>query len=726
MAEDRTIDAALRDVPVPADIRQRLSGPVLFADDVLDRLLVDVAIPDGLAERVRAAVLAPTHGQGVIDLDRIGAPSPTPRPARPPAAAAARWFRALARDGGLVALSLCGVAALFLGGTAVSRRLETGPAESARAAPRTVAQSRRPPLEDAGTTLAAPRPAPPSRTAAPATDTVDAAAAGMRLQPPAVAPPSAPNIATDDPIAIARAPDPGVVANGPTVRGAPLPPSWSGVESPAAGMRFVDPPAWSHRGVPRVRGYDLAFELRYGEAPFVDPSADPILAVDRPPLSLRTDTFDALRLTPGRRLDASARPVRVEHVLAALPAAPFPTTASSAEAMVPRLDVYAVRSLRTVDSKQSLLVEASVSAPALDRMSRNVAVEPVDATIVLDRSVGGARLAWPWTCRALAAVAAQMGPRDRLTVVVAGPQPHLALRRRGAADVASLASTLERLSPTGFADLDAALSTARAVQTPGTQLIVVAQAGSIERGGDPIRTDLAEWRQAVATATAGGRADRLEDGPPRFVVLDAAATNDPATDDSIRTAAEPVAIRRAVVRQVFSTPTLTARQCRLDVAFDPGQVAAYRIIGHRQPVVDSLDRESAAPIDLHAGETVRVVYEVLPRSQPGATAGNRLATVTLSWLPPAAATPKETRAMIGGAGPDVTAPLPSARGCELLLAVGLGDLAGESAHVGHRDATATRLTALANGWQKRGDVTPAGMMLIGGLEHWLGDHRGTR
>lgn len=82
--------------------------------------------------------------------------------------------------------------------------------------------------------------------------------------------------------------------------------------------------------------------------------------------------------------------------------------------------------------------------------------------------------------------------------------------------------------------------------------------------------------------------------------------------------------------------------------------------------------------------------------------------------------------MIGGAGPDVTAPLPSARGCELLLAVGLGDLAGESAHVGHRDATATRLTALANGWQKRGDVTPAGMMLIGGLEHWLGDHRGTR
>jgi hypothetical protein len=74
----------------------------------------------------------------------------------------------------------------------------------------------------------------------------------------------------------------------------------------------------------------------------------------------------------------------------------------------------------------------------------------------------------------------------------------------------------------------------------------------------------------------------------------------------------------------------------------------------------------------------------------------------------------------------VSAALPSAHGCELLLAVGLGDIAGESAHVGRRGMTAAALAAVANNWQARGDVTPYGAVLVGCLERWAGEHRGTR
>jgi hypothetical protein len=720
MAEDQTIDDALRDVPLPAGIAGRMSVTELFTDAAIDRLLADVAVPAGLAQRLRAASLDLPAGGGVVDLERIGLqPGPVPvRPARPVSGTARRWLAALARDGGLVALSLCGVAGLFVGGMELSRRLERGGGVAATVAPR--------PDTLAAAHVAAPA-APLAVPVRPASDELSAAAPRPQ-QPAAPAPP--PMAADDVRGSMPRPADSAVAADAPvsTVRGAPLPPTAGEAEPAIAGMRFVDLPAWARRGVPRVRGYDLAFELTHGESPFVDPAADPALAIDRPPLSLRTDTFDAFRLTPDRRAAAAGRPLRVEHVLAALPAAAVSPSASAPASSGPRLDMHVVHSLRKVAGVQSLLVEACVSAPPLDRTGRAApAGAPVDATIVLDRAVGGAGLAWPWTCRALAATAAQMGPRDRLTVVVAGPEPQLALRRRGAAEVAALAAALERLSASGLSDLDAALRMARTAANAGSRLVVVAQAGSLQRGGDDTQAALAAWRQANA-APGGVDSGRGAEATARFVILDTTVADDSDPDTSSGgTAANPVALRRALLRQVFAVPTLVARQCSLAVTFPPGQVGAYRIIGHRQSVVDSLSREPSAAVDLHAGETVRVVYEVLPRPGSAAAAGGRdLATATLTWRSPAGAAQQEARATTGAGGPDITAALPSARGCELLLAVGLGDVAGESAHVGRRGTTTAALATMANRWQARGDVTPSGTVLIGCLERWASDHPGTR
>ena len=59
MADDRRIDDALRNVPPPPGLADRVVPEALFDDAALDRLLGRVALPDGLSDRVRTAVFAP-------------------------------------------------------------------------------------------------------------------------------------------------------------------------------------------------------------------------------------------------------------------------------------------------------------------------------------------------------------------------------------------------------------------------------------------------------------------------------------------------------------------------------------------------------------------------------------------------------------------------------------------------------------------------------------------
>jgi hypothetical protein len=173
-----------------------------------------------------------------------------------------------------------------------------------------------------------------------------------------------------------------------------------------------------------------------------------------------------------------------------------------------------------------------------------------------------------------------------------------------------------------------------------------------------------------------------------------------------RTPVDAAAIRRAVLEQVFAMPTLTARQCRLEVAFDPQAVAAYRLVGHRQSAMESLAGGDPPAVDLHAGEVTRVVYEVVPLAMKDAAV-----KATLACRPVrgdgertfTAAVP--LRAVASG-------PLPPAHDCELLLAVAVGELATASPHAGPRGAAAQAAADLAAAWRSRGDVTPYGTAIL--------------
>jgi len=239
--------------------------------------------------------------------------------------------------------------------------------------------------------------------------------------------------------------------------------------------------------------------------------------------------------------------------------------------------------------------------------------------------------------------------------------------------------------------------------------IVVAHAVTLDQGRTNVVAALAEWHRALAAG--GGDTVTCTPGPnaPRFVIIDPAAPGPSSGAEPTfgRTGSDAASIRRELLRQVTGRPSLVAGHCRLELRFDPAHVARYRIVGHRQSTIESLAAAPPAGIDLHAGETIRAVYEVIPRQVGDA----RLAKAVLRW-----------RSVEGGqrrlevsdhgrnerpAGESL-----SAHERSLLLATWLGELAAGSAHGGDGRSLLTVLAAVAEEARSRGDLTPFAAALV--------------
>jgi len=750
--DDHLLDARVRDVPVPAGIADRVAPEALFDDAAIDRLLVCVPLPPGLQDRVRQATDA-MRAAGALPL-----PSP-PQPFRKagpsghggglPVSSPRRmrlWPAAmdLLADGGAVAAALSIVVLMFFAGTELSRRLAPAqvPVQQRVAVGGPLPQ--RP--DSAGGSIRVQPAHPHAEHAANAAEAGGAAPSGAErvggLRSPTDAAPltdAAARVAkahVPEPKALApNAVAPNAVAPNVEVRAAPAAPVLSGGDRGAgtAGIRTVLLPLIG-RQVPRVRGYDIAFEMAHGESPFVDPSVAAKLAVDRPPLSLRTDSFDSLcdsaRRDGGRSIGRRPRrggspPVRTEDILAALPAPPADGGWSGAG---PRLglSLNAVRSLRPAPG--SMLVEVCATAPSLE--SGGTAADPLDVMLVLDQSAGPfASLSWQWLCRGLGRVIGQMQPADRMSLVVCGERPRLVALRADAATLATLLPELSREPVVTAADFDAAF---RLVATVGRRegrpdrIVAVAHVDTLERCRQEGRAALSAWRAELAAATTSPALPTTA-----FVLIDPAESlsaggrsprTTPLTAGPV--AADPVTICRALMEQVFGRRTLVATGCRLEVAFDPGRVGSYRIVGHRQTAADALASVDPRGIDMHAGETMRVVYEIISRPggdgplQPGGV------SATLAWTPAAAGPdgpyPEQTvrKGLVAAtATGDLRVGLPSPHGCELLLAVALGELAAASVHAEPWRQSAAGIASLVSRWRARGDVTPIGGQLIDCLEN---------
>jgi hypothetical protein len=749
--DDHLLDARMRDVPVPAGIADRVAPEALFDDAAIDRLLVRVALPPGLQDRIRQAA----------DAMRAGGPLPrAPQPSRQasgsgyggglPASFRRRmrlWPAAmdLLADAGAVAAALSIVALMFFAGTELSRRLAATPVlVQPRGAVRgTVAE--RP--HSAGGPPRVQRAQPRAENAA---EAAGAALSGTDvaggLRSPAVAAAPVTDAAAHGPHV--HAPRPETPATDLEVRAAPAAPVVAGGDrgAVAAGIRTVLLPLVGRR-VPRVPGYDIAFEMAHGESPFIDPSIAAALAVDRPPLSLRTDSFDSLcetvrrdRVRPtGRRPRRGGTPsVRTEDILASLPTAlpiALPTglgnDASSGDGTGPgmSLSINAVRSLRPAPG--SMFVEVCATAPPLPSGGMAAEPGPLDVMLVLDQSAGPfASLSWQWLCRGLGRVIGQMRSADRISLILCGEQPRLVAVRADAAKLAALLPELMREPAARSADFDRAFRLVDAVGRregrPG-RIVAVAHADTVDRCRREGHAALSAWQATLAAADTVPSSSTTD-----FVLIDPqeslpAGGSEPraASLAAGRIAADPIAICRALLGRVFGRPTLVATGCRLQVAFDPARVGSYRVVGHRQTAADALASVDPRGIDLHAGETTRVVYEVVRRSDGTGPLLPGVVSASLAWTPagfgPDGPPPERTARQVLADGAPATADLrvglPSPHGCELLLAVALGELAAGSVHAEPWRQSATEIASLASRWQARGDVTPIGGQLIDCLEN---------
>jgi hypothetical protein len=763
--DDHLLDARMRDVPVPAGIADRVASEALFDDAAIDRLLVRVALPPGLQDRIRQ----------VTDAMRAGGPLPLPHATQPSRQAGPsghrgglpasfrRWMRLwpaamdLLADAGAVAAALSIVALMFFAGTELSRRLAAPPTlVQPRGAVRgTVAE--RPGSAGGNSRVQRAQPhadnAAESAGAAPSGTDI---AGGLRSPADVAAPVT--DAATRVPHVHALGPK--VPATDLEVRAAPAAPVVAGGDrgAVAAGMRTVLLPPVG-RQVPRVTGYDIAFEMAHGESPFVDPSVAAKLAVDRPPLSLRTDSFDSLCESArrdgdrpiGRRPRRGGMPsVRTEDILAALPAPPEDGGWSGAG---PGLSLNAVRSLRPAPG--SMLVEVCATAPPLESGGTEAQSAPLDVMLVLDQSAGPfASLSWQWLCRGLGRVIGQMRRADRVSLVICGERPRLVALRADAATLATLLPELMREPVATSADFDAAFRLVAAVgrrEGRPHRIVAAAHTDTLERCRKEARAALSAWQAELAAATTSPAVPTTA-----FVLIDpqeslsaggSLSRTRPLTAGTV--AADPAAVGRGLMEQVFGRPTLAATGCRLEVAFDPGRVGSYRIVGHRQTAADALASVDPRGIDLHAGETVRVVYEVVSRpvgevvsrpvgevvsrpvgevvSRPGVNGPflPGVVTASLAWTPAGAGPdgphPEQmVRKVLADAtttSADLRVGLPSPHGCELLLAVALGELTSASVHAEPWRQSAAGIAALASRWRARGDVTPIGAQLIDCLEN---------
>lgn len=519
------------------------------------------------------------------------------------------------------------------------------------------------------------------------------------------------------------------------LRAAPLPSSRgpvaggmrSGAFDPNEPLRVVAGRPAVSRIIPSHRGYDLAFEITRGEPPFVDPSLTAILAVDQPPLSRRTDTFDAAaRLLaaaqnpPGHptpqsspqssavqvagpsavarreRLREAVAALRAEDVLAALPA-----PATAIESVKPFGDGPVIRlsgaaSLSGLPS--SRLVEISVTALPLPAARRPVR----EIVYVLDGSAcAGAEEAWPAICRGLDEAVGLLGPASSITVVVFADRPVVVAREVRPSGFSVVRERLAGFRVRGSGDLHGCMETVRGWK--GERCVIVAHAGSIaraERDGDP---DLAAWRRLQAgegefSDAADVRSNPLAgDRAIEVVQIDAASG---ATGESVgRRGRSPVdgvgldsaAIRRSIVEaSLGGRPEGTLGACRLEVAFDPAQVAAYRLVGHRRQVLDLADTRSAV-VDLPPGACVRVVYEVVlrnfdPRGDRGAANAADVVRATVGYRAGGHAPGGELPESLAVAGISasrlaVDPPAADAVGELVWLAVAVAEQAAGSAHV---------------------------------------------
>ncbi len=375
------------------------------------------------------------------------------------------------------------------------------------------------------------------------------------------------------------------------------------------------------RGIvpPRARGYDLLFQLKHGEHPFVSPAAHKDLATSRAPFTFRTTSFDlALQRARSGQLLASEE-IRVEDFLAAMSYALPPAPESG-------LSLHVAGSPSPLGDDGLFMLQLSVQAAS----NHAAPHRPTRLVTLVDTSTAmGSGARWEIVHRALAKLAETMTDEDRLTLIGFAEQPRVLSENATPHDLrALLASAPPR--PAGSADLSvgiqAACDAVRGAGWQDAQRVIVITAG---RGGidEPALEKTALALAQLADAKVPWHIVRLGSAEePKWAQLAERGHG------HVMEATSADEIYQSFVSQLSDRTPIVAREASLKLTFNRQSVTGYRLLGHEAvtltgPATDPLT------VDLNADQTATNLYEIWIK--PGA---DPVAVAELTWRDPAGET----------------------------------------------------------------------------------------
>jgi Ca-activated chloride channel homolog len=623
---DLWIDEQLRDVPLPAELLPRLREIAALGDREIDHLLSDVAMPPGLADRLHA--IGSLTDTDIDDDARHVAVPPTLVPRL------RRDVRHQAHYSQLARLAIAATLLVALGGAGwllVSRlRPEDDPIAAKKNAPSMIADQRSDPAKS------------PERTTTPPAEPRIVHAATPHVAEPHQEQPSSP------PASESVAVSPPTPINDPETIESSLP---DNRPEPAPPIMFADvlgnnalvtqPNLRIARGLarqgvvgPRIKGYDLLFEFNKGEHPAVHPGAAPPLAESRAPVWTETSSYEWTRRALAARQPLPASQVRAEDFLAAMDY-DFPPPTSAA------IGIRTAAGPSPLGPAGMNMVQIGVQARRSDRSND----AGTNLTLAIDASgtmAAGQR--WPAVQRALADLIDQLGPRDRLSIVVFTDRPTVLVRLGGRQELRAALAQLEAIEPHGLPDLSAALTMAGgvALQNAASARLVLLTSGIgwIDSAAIPrVVKSLKETAAAgIRFRVVDVRPDEVDD--PRLEELARAAGR--ADDSEVRHAPTRRAIARELHEALAGRHDVAAAAVSIKVKFNPDAIESYRLVGH-DPLAGGGLVSGLVEGDLCSGEATTALYEVeLKPEGPDA-----VATVEVSWHEPGTEEVRHLKQTIG-------------------------------------------------------------------------------
>ncbi|HEX6883567.1 MAG TPA: YfbK domain-containing protein, partial [Planctomycetota bacterium] len=228
----------------------------------------------------------------------------------------------------------------------------------------------------------------------------------------------------------------------------------------------------------------------------------------------------------------------------------------------------------------------------------------------------------PLVQRSLRLLVDELAPADRVALVVYAGSSGLVLDSTPVAQRGRILAAIEGLaaggSTNGGSGIQLAYATARKHLDPeGVNRVVLATDGDFNVGvtdrGDLLRLIAREAESGVFLSVLGFGTGNLKDG-----TMEQLADRGNGNYAYVDTLAEA---RKVLVRELDGTLETIAKDVKIQVEFNPAEVASYRLIGYenRRLAARDFDDDRKDAGEIGAGHTVTALYEVVPVGAEQAT-----------------------------------------------------------------------------------------------------------